>query len=1119
MAIKKYTCPPQSATGTGTFSDDLVGFQLVQGGGLTQGNFEFTESITEKVNRTFSTGVFSDPINLQGLGIDTVEQSKAIFENNFKVYPNFDLSQITSFNLYGSMVKRISASVENIINFYPAGIESTVFAPDYTTGVTANNIVFDPIQRVTTFDLNILKIRNPFGIDFTVNATRNLELREIPVSQLRNMTVEYTKYSLYLNGEGYSLLRITPTQSLVSGTLTIVVEGNPFSGGSFSYDSFVIRPNDLEVKRVFNEKLDQVENFLLNQKSVPKYTATFNVPMSSEDGTYYTGYETVAWPISVMWNLDIVSSSFTTYLNKLNEISVNFDGYKTNLISRFLTTGAFNEFDTLGHKVEKVTQIYGRSFDETKKFIDALAYMNSVNYNVGNDIPSQLLKNLAQTLGWKTNISPISNEELLSSVFGQKNAQKSAFEGVSTSLTPDELNYQYYRNLVLNSAYLFKSKGTRKSIETLLSLIGAPEALVEFNEHVYLADQKINLSQFDSKFASISGGTYVQDTPVLDPTYTFTIMGVPYTGFTTENTIQDVNINRDEYPMDENGYPSAPEDTETYFFQSGSGWFEQTPDHRAPEQVNLTTSVFTGANPNFQTSLIPYSYGQEYLDRFRKFPFMNLGYKLKINVDNNKSWTDKEVGLRTNLDGKYNAKYYTTNDKLVLNVKNVDLFLNPGQGIAYDVWYMSRQYNYPIPNQGMNFIPATTITLNLSATYEPGSVKTTYKVTSNTTKDFDIRLDFKNTLGVVSGPDIEISTGITITSGLFTGSTEITLPDNYTNLTLTSSFSDIVIGPDAITYGVAASPVFKSGTSETVLPTQFYNVIPKNIYPSKGGVDWTEINPQPKNSTFFEFAQTFWLNMINVRDRQFSGSKVGGYPTLGSIYWKYLESQKAIGVSNDNFGYQNMIEYVNGLGDYWIRLVEQMIPASTIWNTGVKYENSIFHRQKFVWRRQRGCEIVPVPCKPCTLTTSIFPVDCPAQSTECPTYPWDTNPQVQQFSGVLAFLLNQYLTDNGYVLNDCLVNSLNSQWYVDIRVNNIMIIQIPFFTGVGLTIPNLSYPSTNTAWDIALTDALDELKVYGYDYYFTGNDTVVIYNSICSENDNGINLKINVGINFNILCN
>ena len=82
-----------------------------------------------------------------------------------------------------------------------------------------------------------------------------------------------------------------------------------------------------------------------------------------------------------------------------------------------------------------------------------------------------------------------------------------------------------------------------------------------------------------------------------------------------------------------------------------------------------------------------------------------------------------------------------------------------------------------------------------------------------------------------------------------------------------------------------------------------------------------------------------------------------------------------------------------------------------------------------------------------------------------------------------------------------------------------MIIQIPFFTGVGLITPNLSYPTTNTGWDNALNNALDELKTYGYEYYFTGNNTVVIYNSICSENDNGVNLKINVGINFNILCN
>ena len=71
------------------------------------------------------------------------------------------------------------------------------------------------------------------------------------------------------------------------------------------------------------------------------------------------------------------------------------------------------------------------------------------------------------------------------------------------------------------------------------------------------------------------------------------------------------------------------------------------------------------------------------------------------------SWVDTEVGLRSNLDGGYNARYYTTNDALVLNAKNTDLFLNPAQGLSYDVWVMSREYNFPIPNEGLNYVQPT----------------------------------------------------------------------------------------------------------------------------------------------------------------------------------------------------------------------------------------------------------------------------------------------------------------------------------------------------------------------------------------------------------------------------
>jgi hypothetical protein len=275
--------------------------------------------------------------------------------------------------------------------------------------------------------------------------------------------------------------------------------------------------------------------------------------------------------------------------------------------------------------------------------------MYSVNYNVGNDIPSQLLKNLAQTLGWSDNISPITNTNFLESVFG--NTSQPEFIGLSRNYTPDELNFQFYRNLILNSSYLFKSKGTRKSIESLLKLIGAPDALVEFNENIYVADQKINMSQFNTEFASISGGTYARELPSYDPEITFKIQGREFTGYTIETILEDVDLLREDYPVDQQGYPMAPEDNSSFYFQIGAGWFEQTPQHRSNEIFNATTSTFTGANVDVQTTLEPFTYGQKYLNRFKNFPYTDLGFSLSKTIDN--KWLlvrNEGMNLNSNMD-------------------------------------------------------------------------------------------------------------------------------------------------------------------------------------------------------------------------------------------------------------------------------------------------------------------------------------------------------------------------------------------------------------------------------------------------------------------------------------
>jgi hypothetical protein len=536
---------------------------------------------------------------------------------------------------------------------------------------------------------------------------------------------------------------------------------------------------------------------------------------------------------------------------------------------------------------------------------------------------------------------------------------------------------------------LFKSKGTRRSIEFLLRLIGAPDALIEFNENIYIADQKINMDNFRTQYANISGGTYVQEVPGLLTGETYKIKGQLFTAFTTTDIYQDVIVERENYPVDEFGFPQAPIDTEQMFFQKGAGWYESKPDHRSPNQVQVTGQVYTGQNYNIQTQLEPFSYGQQYLDVYRQFPYMKEGFKLKKVPDNKKSWLEDDDKLRVSTEGDYNAYYFVDNEKLVLNVKNIDLNLNPAQGLVYDVWDQSVNYDYPIPESGL--------TVN---------------------------------------------------------------------------------------------------------------------FPVPGGVDSTFVNPEPKRKTFFEFYQTFWQNMINTRNRQFiTDGKTGGYPNLQSIFWKYIESQQTVGLPNNKYTYQKLIDYIVGMGPYWMKLVDQMIPATTIWNGGVKYENSVLHKQKFVYRRQRGCQIVPVQVEPCQIISSVFNYNCSTEFVDFFIYPWlngDIN--VTNFNAVLSNRLTDYLTSIGLTTSDCVLSTLKTNWYVDVRLGTEILIQQQFYTGYGQNdVP------TNTDWKNALNLYLPQLIKYNLGYYINGN-FITVKNLTLSPKNLGELFKLNVGIDMEINC-
>ena len=98
-------------------NEELVGFQTTQGGGLTNTNFTWNYGAVEKIDKDYQSGVFSNPITLSDLNVNILEAKDAL-SKDLKVYPSYDLTEVTNFTLYGSLTKRFSTSITHKKQWY-----------------------------------------------------------------------------------------------------------------------------------------------------------------------------------------------------------------------------------------------------------------------------------------------------------------------------------------------------------------------------------------------------------------------------------------------------------------------------------------------------------------------------------------------------------------------------------------------------------------------------------------------------------------------------------------------------------------------------------------------------------------------------------------------------------------------------------------------------------------------------------------------------------------------------------------------------------------------------------------------------------------------------------------
>jgi hypothetical protein len=583
------------------FSPDLVGLQLTSDGGttlFTNGNFSISVNLDPKPNVLFKQGTKSRFYTLDDIVDNSTQQNT---QENLKLKLNLDMTNPLSYVWYGSGKELVRASLVEIEDDFPAAI----YVDDRVGSVTGNNItnyVYDIEKDESTFNLNSRYFINPYNIRYTIDS--QYTGTETTGNTLRNFTVNYSSYNIEHNDISRKIKSITPSTQITNSTLELVVEGNPFPEltgifiPEFSFLSnnvdasipFFIKPNEDEIENFFSG-LDTFQTNLLNRNIYPKYTSEFYSTTINDDGVEITSKVSYTFPLlDDEYNLDFFSDTYITYLTNITELFENLDETRTDIIIRKYIAEAVSSFDTMprgdnddldlnGEKATKLLRIYGVEFDEIKKYIDGIKFAHVVTYDKKNNVPDVLVKDLAFMLG----LEPINfiNDSTFSKLLLPSNGQ-GQLSGTSVNMTNDQINTELYRRLILNIAWLWKSKGTRKAVEFLFRFIGAPESLVNFNEYVVLVDKPMDME-------GLKRLLYL------------------YTG----------EVNLDNIPFDVDGFPLPPPNgtlvrdendqiTEMYF-QKGGGWYRQT-------YGSNSVTVLNGNNPHIG----PYDGGNEYLNYFRR---------------------------------------------------------------------------------------------------------------------------------------------------------------------------------------------------------------------------------------------------------------------------------------------------------------------------------------------------------------------------------------------------------------------------------------------------------------------------------------------------------------------
>lgn len=987
------------------------------------GKFFVTSNFDDKTTIDYNNSLssFVRPITLEIMNVTDI-QSEILQSYSTNVVLNLDKSNLNTFVRYGSAYEFLRISVQNIILSYPGSLfaNSQIVNSDNTYV----GLEYDVVTNSSIFYAPIEYLENIFGL---IINNGNLSIPDD--NELKNLNLSYDKYVIWSKFEpetyftviGYTGNTINsvnyyPNTTILESThIRLLVSGNPFNvlgSGTTGNEDYHIRPNNIHFEE-FRAVLGNYEQNIVSRRDGTRgFVFTLKDPTLLDNGNIVYSDLEIVWNTSDYYNIDINTSSYERLLETLLTIGNKYDKIKTDLIARFLTPSSLKTYDlTEEGKITKLLRIYGYEFDQIRHFIDSLVNINRISYDKINNVPDQLIKNMATTFGWDY-FSLVNEDELVDGFLTIDDTERNLNE----SILPVEIDIELWRRILNNTNYFWKSKGTRQAIKSMFLLVGIPEPFINISEYVYTVDGKI-----DPNTVSLNQGDFPSNS----------------------------------LPYDNSGYPVAPLETNDFYFQtsgntdSGQAYldvFRMAGFNLKPVVDNKKSWVQTGSTTRIHNTTPQYyqedsklvintkelsisldtARGIEY-DVFEyikeDFIINSTGYTLAYSYVNISSLS-QNVNVFTlpdtyNHQGDFEVRF----NGILLNGPNVvlgstsqpDYSVN---GNEFTIFELSGGTNSSdiiqatFINSGETAVTGITVqyvvtrvSANLNGTYVPlptfprGDVQLTINGISLTkgTSQFvaDYILDPANSTGgtnqiIIQNPDVILylseNPNVQISYVEVLGNDDIDLRSEIVRV---DSFNTnkIYFNNSANKYVYKLNYMMNNASDVKILingialePNTDYSINVQNPYElflPKGITYGTVITAyylvggdgalEPVVSTIFglgditklsflEFIDMIQRKMINVRNRKtISDFKGGWYPTLLRIYETYLK--RAL-LSDDNplqsngYTFQNLYSFLNKYNSFFQRFVDQLLGATVITKKGgLLIRNSVFTRQKHWYKR------------------------------------------------------------------------------------------------------------------------------------------------------------------------